>query len=283
MSSINTLVADLEALLVGGGIKIDEGTLAATIAKRLASGDPTPSLRMSNFATPDAQLWFYINRPDLAEPLSPNARLNFLYGDIIDEIMPGLIEQAGHKVEGRQDELTYCGLIGHRDLVVDGVLLDVKSANSRSFEKFKYHRLETDDPFGYLDQLSLYLLGSKEDPVVKVKGEGAFLAVDKERGCFCLDFYKRKEVDYESEIKRKSSVIAGAHPPSCSCVPVPHGGSGNRKLGVRCSYNPFKWACHPGLRAFQYSNSTVYLTHVERTPDVPEVTEQYRRYTYAAS
>lgn len=273
--SIETIIDDVYGLLEKGEIQIDAKALSARMAERLSEKRAPPALRMSNFATPDKQLWFHINRPDLAEPLPPWVRNKLLYGDIIEEYIISLIKQAGITVECEQLEVEYCGIKGHIDGLFNGVLGDVKSANSRSFEKFRGHRLLTDDAFGYLDQVSLYLNALAKDERLRNKTEASFIAVDKELGHICVDTYKKKELDYEKEIERKLSMLGRPTPPMHCCDPVPHGSSGNLKLGTRCKYNPYKFHCHPGLRAFQYSNGPVFLTKVVREPDVPEVTKQY--------
>jgi len=279
--SIETLVEDVYGMLSRGEAKIDGVKLGEVIAERLAEERGKPTLRMSNFATPDKQLWFAINKPELAEPLPPQARLKFMYGHILEELLLDLAEQAGHKVEGRQDEVSYAGITGHFDAIIDGVLIDVKSANSRSFEKFRYHKLGEDDAFGYLDQLSLYLTSTEADKRITNHKRGAFFAIDKELGHLCLDMYDRKDTDYAAEIKRKLEMLRQDRPPNHCCDSIPLGASGNLKLGVRCSYNPYKWACHPELRAFKYASRTEYLTKVTRVPDVEETTAQWNNLTYS--
>jgi hypothetical protein len=44
--------------------------------------------------------------------------------------------------------------VGHQDAIIDGVLVDCKSASGVGFDKFKYNKLAEDDPFGYVAQLS---------------------------------------------------------------------------------------------------------------------------------
>jgi hypothetical protein len=52
------------------------------------------------------------------------------------------------------------------------------------------------------------------------------------------------------------------------------------KLGINCSYCPFKEDCWKdanggmGLRKFIYYNGPVWLTHVEREPKVEEIHEE---------
>lgn len=243
--NINQLIPDILKLLESGAFKIDGKVLGEMIERRLEE-KRTPQLSMSNFGKPcERQLWFQVNRPELAQPLDGPTRLKFLIGDIIEEVVLSLAEQAGHKVVGRQDDCSYLGIPGHRDAVIDGLTVDVKSANSRSFEKFRTHNLGgTDkdggpaDSFGYLDQLSLYVNAGAKDPEVKVKGEGAFLAVDKELGRMVLDRYPKRAITRE-EVDAKLEVIYGPTPPKCVYSKGPRGG-----VPWQCSYCSHKDYCH---------------------------------------
>lgn len=279
--SISTLVQDIQNILTAHNLSknaVSEFSerLAARLIDRLGKREDTNTLRMSNYSTPDRKLWYTVNRPDLAESLEPEARLKFLYGDILEEFMIFLAQQQ-HNVQHIQREVSLYGVLGHIDCVIDGVVVDVKSANARSFSKFQHHSLGVDDPFGYLDQLSLYVYAAKDLPGVTVKKQGAFLAVDKELGKLVLDVYNIKEMDYEKETIRKRNILAESNPPQRCYEPVPEGTSGNLKLGVECSYCPFKKHCWSaandgrGIRTFAYSKGPVHLVKVIREPDVLEI------------
>ena len=93
MKSINTLVSDIQQRLVSGK-SFDEETVTAfahNLAKKLAnrlSEAYKSALRLSNIGTKcDRKLWYSINYPELAEPLPASARLKFLYGDILEEVV----------------------------------------------------------------------------------------------------------------------------------------------------------------------------------------------------
>ena len=60
-----------------------------------------------------------------------------MFGDILEELLLFLAKEAGHTVTGQQDTLSISGVNGHRDAIIDGRLVDVKSASSYSFRKFK--------------------------------------------------------------------------------------------------------------------------------------------------
>jgi hypothetical protein len=245
--------------------------LAKQIASRLIREKREPSLRMSNMGKPcKRQLWYEVNGYD-GEEFRAEHYLKFLYGDIIEELLLFLAEQAGHTVEGRQDELEIEGIKGHRDAVIDGLTVDVKSASSYSFRKFKEGLDPEEDAFGYLGQLGSYVHTGRDDPLVTDKSRGAFLVADKTLGHITLDVHDYPECDFESEYAETKRVMELDEPPDRGFQPEVDGKSGNLKLGVNCSYCAFKETCYPELRTFLYSTKPVYLVKVVRTPNVPEL------------
>lgn len=272
---IETLIPDIYKMLDGRSVEVPE-ELAERFAQRVKEevvrslrNDRKPALSMSNFSTPDRKLYYQLNHPEEAEELKPNTRITFMLGHMAEALVLLLTELAVHEVTGEQDTMKIHELEGHRDAVIDGNTVDVKSANSRSFRKFRDGTLEEDDPFGYIDQLSLYVSAGVDDPLVRNKTSGYFLAIDKELGHLALLEVKVREKDYSQEWKRKMLMLNGELPPRCY-GDVEEGKSGNRKLGVQCSYCAFKQTCWPNLRTFLYSNGPKFLTKVEREPDVKE-------------
>jgi hypothetical protein len=226
---------------------------------------------MSNIGTKcRRRLWYRVNTPEAAEQLKASDRIKFLFGDLIEELAIFLAEISGHEVRGKQDELAINGVIGHRDAVIDNVVVDVKSASSRSFEKFENHLTRDTDSFGYIDQLGVYHSSSQDgvDPDV-----AAFLVIDKQLGKVTLDAHPRSEVNYEKEIEDIKSIVSAPNPPVRYYSDVPDGKSGNRKLCVECSYCEFKEKCWSNLRTFYYASGPRYLTEVYREPKVESNTE----------
>lgn len=271
--SITTLVQDIYALLESGKAKLNAPRLADMISQRVVKDSGGDALRMSSLGEKcTRKLWYKQNKPEVAEPLPGNTLYNFLIGDIHDQIIPELAEQAGHTVEGRQTELNLHGVVGHRDCIIDGVLVDVKSANSRSVEKFERHALDRDDPFGYMDQLNAYLTASKDDPALKVKGEAAFLVVDKELGKLVLDRYVIKPRPWESIIAKLREALNGLAPPPRAYSDVEDGKSGNRVIPLPCRYCQYKTECWKdsnggrGLRKFIYSTGPRWFSWLEKEP-----------------
>jgi hypothetical protein len=274
--NIETLVADIYDLFSKSDWKPDVGTiqsfgqrLAEHVANRASEERGAPTLRLSNLGVPDRKLWYTINVPEKAEPLPPEARIKFLFGDILEELLLFLAKEAGHDVTGQQDEIEINGVKGHRDAIIDGRVVDCKSASSYSFRKFEANGLRSDDPFGYLNQLGSYLAGSSD---ASERDVASFLVIDKTLGKITLDTYPKDDTDYEKLVEHKRKVISLPKPPEEKCYPEePEGKSGNRKLGTGCSYCPFKHECWPGLRTFIYSTGPTFLTKVVKEPKVVEV------------
>lgn len=234
----------------------------------------SPTLRLSAMGTPcKRKLWYSMNQPGSSASLPPSTLLKFKYGDIIEALVLSLAKAAGHTVEGEQDTLYVEGIKGHRDAVIDGITVDVKSASSYAFKKFESGSLRDDDPFGYISQLSSYVLAGREDKVKSHPSLGAFLVIDKQNGTLCLDMY-----DLGPEIDRKveefqyiKKMVQQPEPPERNFTDEPDGKSGNRKLCIQCSYCDYKSSCWPSLRTFLYSGKPKFLTQVLREPKVPEL------------
>jgi len=245
-------------------------------------GEKVPTLRLSQMGPrcPRA-LWYSIHAPAEAEQLPPWASIKYSYGHIVEALAIVLAKASGHSVTGEQDELTVDGIVGHRDCVIDGCIVDVKSTTSRGFIRFKDKSFAKDDSFGYLDQLDGYILGSSSDPLVTNKSTGYILAVDKQLGHIELYEHTVREDSIRNRIKDYKRVVSLLHPPECTCGTRPQGASGNIQLDVKASYNSYKYKCFPTLRTFIYADGPAYLTKVVRKPDVMEV-DRYGKVVYNA-
>ncbi len=279
MKSIDTLIKDIQSLVgnkQGWFTEEVAKTYAEEVTVRLrrsfGARQDVPRLRLSQMGPkcPRA-LWHSIHSQGLAEPLPASAVVKFTYGHLIEALVIAWAKQAGHEVTGEQDELSLLDITGHRDCVIDGCVVDVKSTASRSFVKFKDHTLRDSDSFGYLDQLDGYLAASANDPLVRTKDVGYLFAVDKQLGHMVLYEHKLREASIRERIQSYKEIIARSEPPACTCGTVPDGQAGNIKLDVNASYSAFKYACFPNLRTFLYSDGPRYLTKVVRKPDVIEV------------
>ena len=296
MKTIDTLVKDIEHVLNTGEGWTDEISkwVADDISKSLSrqfssiGQERKRTLRPSSLGTPcERKLWYSINSRTEPEPIPPSTRSKFIFGDLTESYALGLCKAAGHSVVGLQTIVDIDGIRGARDCIIDGMLVDVKSASSESFKKFKRGGLRGDDPFGYLSQISSYLYGSLDDPLLTEKNKVGFLAFDKQFGHICLDVYDVSDlVEKKSEeVARKRKIVKQDKPPDRPKWPRyeydrktkehtlaeveedwSEGKSGNRKLAKPCHYCDWKHQCWPNLRTFLYNNGPKYLTKVVREP-----------------
>jgi hypothetical protein len=279
MTEINTLLIDIQKLLTrkdGWFTEDMSHAFSHSLAVRLQEQfQPRPekgTLRLSRMGPQcPCALWYSIHHPELAEKMPAWAENKFSLGHMVEAWAITLAKAAGHEVTGEQDAVSVDGIVGHRDCIIDGCVVDVKSAASRSFQKFKDKSIAQDDSFGYLDQLDGYVVGSLEDPLVRVKDKAYLFVIDKQLGHMCLYEHYIRENGIRERIRNYKEIVSRGVPPRCECGTISDGKAGNIKLDARASYNQFKYQCHPSLRTFLYATGPVYLTKVIRRPDVTEV------------
>lgn len=278
--SIESLVDDIQDLFRKPH-EVDEARvdelgrgLAGMVRRRLGEERGATYLRMSNLGKGDRQLWYDINEPS-ADELTPSNKIKFLFGDILELLLLFLAEEAGHKVERKQEQVNVDGISGSLDAVIDNVVVDCKSASTPSFKKFKSGGLAEDDPFGYMEQLGGYVEGVGGDK------DGAFLVIDKTLGNIHLDHHDNaelKQLRIPDRITHLKEVVSSEVLPERCYPDRDEGKSGNRVLGVNCSYCAHKFKCWKdsnggiGLRTFAYSKGPTYFTHVAKEPNVLELT-----------
>lgn len=284
MKNISTLVEDIYDLFSPEQLDMDEREIdyhvdefATNIKEHLKlflNEKPRVkgNLRLSAIGRPERQLWYdkHLSQDEVV-PLAASTRIKFLYGYILEELLIALSRLAGHSVTDTQKEVTVGGIRGHQDCIIDDVLVDCKSASGRSFEKFDKGRLERDDPFGYIAQISAYAEGNGLN-------EAAFLVINKQTGEICLlPVHSLEMIDASDRIKYLKTLLEQDTPPPRCYSDVADGASGNRRLGTSCIYCAHKKECWKdkngghGLRVFDYARGYRYLTHVSKTPDVPEI------------
>jgi len=283
MASIDTLVEDiyktLEAENNMASMKNKEslekfGREMISVARRaLSEGtrEKKTTLRMSQIGKPDRQLWYDMQQGIEAVEIDGQTRLKFLYGEILEALLVLLAEVAGHEVTEQQKEVDVLGVKGHKDGRIDGVLTDIKSASPYAFKKFKEGTLHTDDPFGYIAQISGYAEADNDS-------QAAFLAIDKSSAEIALMKIESVHMINASErISNVKKMTASSTPPEKCYQPEPDGKSGNMKLAIGCVFCPYKFNCWAdanngqGIRSFKYSNGVRHLVQVNKIPDVEEV------------
>jgi len=246
--------------------------IANLCLERFEEHNQESRIRLSNIGKPRRQVWYELkNYPKSSEP-SGSDYIKFLYGNILEELLLFLSYASGHTVTEAQKKVTIDGITGHKDCRIDGVTVDIKSASSFAFKKFEQGTLEDDDPFGYISQLSAY---------AKAEGdtEAAFLAIDKQNGKLALlPLHQMEMDDVSTTIKNIKQSLEKEEPPERCYSEIPFGKSGNAQLSIGCRFCSYKFDCWndsnngAGLRVFNYSNGPVYLTKVNNTPMVEEIT-----------
>ena len=279
MANISTLVEDIFDVLknnkAADGVDVDKvvdnfGEAMKNILKNqvLTKREDKRTLRMSNIGKTDLYLW-YLHKGYKPEAMTPQTLMKFLYGHVAEDLVLALAQLAGHKVTHQQEKAEIEGISGSMDCVIDDVLIDVKTASSFGFKKFKDGTLRDDDPFGYIDQLRGYAeaLGTNG---------GGWLVLDKTSGKLCTHF---ENFSYDEPIADrikylKEMVEDDLPPPKCH-EPVADGKSGNMKLNTQCSYCVYKKHCYPDLQVFAYSTGPRFLTKVVNYPKVPELYDYF--------
>ena len=223
---------------------------------------------MSNVGKPDRQLWYEVNDPGGGEPLPASAHIKFMYGDLQEQLLILLAKLAGHDVQYEQDTIEVDGIKGHLDCIIDGYVVDVKSASRFAFPKFSKGTLlePGNDSFGYIGQLAGYVHA-------KTPGQkGYFFAVNKDLGHLALlevPAERLAEYDIPERIDYAKKMVQGPIPERCY-PDKEDGKSGNRILDVGCSYCSRKFQCWPDLRTYYYSTGPKYFTVVQKPPKVKE-------------
>ena len=283
MKQIETLVEDIYNLFTLDPIDMEEeevdkhidnfGEMLKVHIKDFLYEKPRDrtNLRLSAIGKPDRQLWYDLNKPLENVQLQPSTRIKFLYGYILEELLLLCTSIAGHKVTDQQKELEISGIRGHQDSMVDGVLVDCKSASGPGFDKFRYHRLSEDDPFGYIAQISAYAHANGVN-------RAAFLVINKSTGEICLTpVHEMEMINAQKRVDYLKGMVADSSIPDRCYADVPDGKSGNYKLAVGCIYCGHKRECWGqanqghGLRVFQYAKGKRFLTRIGKEPDVEEI------------
>jgi hypothetical protein len=197
--------------------------------------------------------------------------MRFFYGHLLEALLLYLVTESGHKVEDRQKEVELEGVKGHIDAVIDGALVDVKSASDYGFKKFKQNTLENNDPFGYIYQISAYMEALDLD-------EGGFLAINKNNGEICMmQVDELMLINASDRVKHLKKMVKNKNIPERCFDPIPDGNSGNMILVKDCVFCDYKSKCWQntnngeGLRVFRYANGYRYFTKVVKEPNVEEV------------
>lgn len=226
------------------------------------------------------QHWYNFNQPDKGEKLNGHTKFKFLYGNVLEEAVLYYAEEAGHVVRDsqREVEVEFKGwtIRGRIDGIVDDVLIDVKSTSSYGFKRYKDGINNTNDSFGYLEQLGFYV---NYNDFGLPNNDAGFIWIDKQNGHIC---YTPVQVPDKAHLEARAEAIIQAVDKDEKDVPrgyntKPYGKSGNQTLDIGCQYCSYKEHCYRyannghGLKGYYYNQGPMWFTHVAREPNVPAI------------
>lgn len=261
MKTINTLVNDVYDMMHTQKYEGDLQKIADTVGKEVSESIVTAltprekqtGLRMSGIGKCERAQWYQYKGYE-GEEIEGRVYLTFLTGHIMESVVLGLAELAGHKVTNKQEKHTIEEINGSQDCCIDGELVDVKTASKYSFEtKFKDEGIK-DDMFGYIKQLSAY--GKCNN-----KETGYFLALNKNNSELKLCKQElEKDIDtYIIDLKKK---MESDTPP----MRVANAYTKSGALKMQCAFCGYKDVCYDNsLRKVVSSNGfTNYYYDVDK-------------------
>lgn len=270
-------------LLADFGAKIAVKVQAALTGKNKQRKPKT--LYMSEIGKPcKRQLWYEVNKDTIPglkgakEQLLPSTLIKFIYGDVLEELVLLLAKAAGHDVSDEQKECEIplpngWKIRGRMDAKIDGEIVDVKSASSQSFERFRKGLQPTADHFGYIPQLQAYNDAEGVPPGTLT----SFIAIDKQHGHIVRDVHTSVlNVLSPTEKVELVAAMESPFPPDRAFESAPTS-YGNKCLGTECSYCSWKHECWKdanggkGIRTFLYSRKPVHMVSIKTVPNVPEI------------
>lgn len=213
------------------------------------------TLRMSNIGKPTCQLQMQANGVE-GEPRTYDFKMRMILGDLIEALLIALMESSGIEIKSKHGKVSYevdgKTISGEYDIELDDGIYDIKTASPFAFEhKFNadnaFEKIKDNDSFGYIAQGIGYGMAANRS----FKG---WIAVNKSTGeiAFADAIESVQEKDEVHEKIRKSIVATdGAQPFERQFHDVPEvfykKETGNRVLGVECSFCDYKRSCWDNL------------------------------------
>ena len=245
--------------------------------------------RMSNIGKPLCQLQMEkSNAKPEGQPY--NNKMRNTFGDLIEALAVTIIKASGIKVDSTQKSVSYnmdkSKIDGTYDIEIGNSIYDIKSASPYAFEhKFGdeggFNSIVEDDSFGYLSQG--YLYSESEN-----KKFGGWIVINKSTGEWLVTETPTEDEKYKNiaiNLSKENLHALDEGKPFRRCFSdieetfrkIP---TGNRVLGIVCSFCPYKFPCW-GKDKLQYlpqqqskgkSPKWVYYTEVNNPRETNEDT-----------
>tara|TARA_X000000950_G_C13613500_1_gene536329 strand:- start:3 stop:737 length:735 start_codon:yes stop_codon:yes gene_type:complete len=210
---------------------------------------------MSNIGRPACQLHMQAKGAE-PEPKTYDFKMRMIMGDVMEAALMALIEAAGIEIKSKHGKVSYDAngtiIKGEYDIELDDGIYDIKTASPFAFEhKFNadnaFDKIKSNDSFGYVAQGIGYGMGAGKP----FKG---WIALNKSTGEITFADAKYDENEKEEiNDKIQKSILATdlSKPFSREFSDVPEvfykKETGNRTLGIECSWCDYKHECWPNL------------------------------------
>jgi hypothetical protein len=223
--------------------------------KQFTKRDDDFTLRMSNIGRPSCQL--HLQAKGL-KPETPtyDFKMRMIMGDLMEAAMFTLMEAAGIDIKSKHTKVSYDAdgtpINGEYDVELDDGIWDIKTASPFAFEhKFNssdgYNKIKVNDSFGYVAQGIGYGMGAGKP----FKG---WIALNKSTGEIAFTEAPDNEPEKEEvndKIQESISAIDTTKPFKRQFSDVPESfykkETGNRVLGIECSWCDYKKHCWKNL------------------------------------
>ena len=209
-------------------------------------------LRMSNAGRPLCQLQMQ-SKNTKSEAPSYDFKMRMIMGDLLEALVIAIIKASGIKVKNTHKKVEYkidknTSISGEFDIELDDGIYDIKTVSPFAFEhKFKpddaYDRIKKSDSFGYVAQGHGYAMAAKKP----FKG---WIALNKSTGEITIAEAKNTKQEREDTHDKLCATSKSLHNerPFKRCFSdvkevFYKKETGNRTLGLECSYCPFKHEC----------------------------------------
>ena len=206
--------------------------------------------RMSSIGKPLCQL--QMEKMGAKTEIPPyNAKMRFIFGDLVEALAIAILKSSGIKVENIQKKVTHAfdneEINGTYDVKILDKIWDIKSASPYSF-KYKFSEgfdaILKDDTFGYVSQGYLYAKADNKD-------FGGWIAIDKSSGEWAIvetpindkEHFEKAVKQAEENTKALNSDAPFKRLYEDEEEYFNKKPTGNRILKKECSFCPYKKAC----------------------------------------
>ena len=239
------------------------------------------TLRMSNLGKPICQLYHDKKGTDKKVRDAELVPVRFATGALVEAWLFMIIKASGLNVEGSHVPVTLdvsgSQISGELDIIIDGVIYDVKTASASGFHKFEqgFEAVLADDPFGYVVQGYSYAKAAGKPFggwIVLNKSSSKIVVCETpvdggraEKAALKRAAVTVKKIKTDAPYERAFSAVEELFKKKPT---------GNEKLNRTCGYCDYKFDCWPNLITHKAALSEAKSPAIEYYTDLQYVTVQ---------